>query len=85
MTTFKKSDYGKYRMAYLPKNDGATIGDIEKIDKYSDFRESSDSRFGIQFEVFNTQREVVERIYQLKKYISKEVATELFKESLIKN
>ena len=85
MDTFKKSDYKKYRMAYLPKNDGVTIGDIEKIDKYTEYKESSENRFGVQFEVFNTQKEVIERIYQLKMYISKVDAKELFKDCLIKN
>ena len=84
MKTIKKSDYGKYRMSYLPKNDGATIGDIEIIDKYTDFQESSQSRFGIQFEIFDTEKEVIYRIYQLKLYISKDDATEILQDNLLK-
>ena len=83
MTKYKKSEFGKYVLAYLPKNDGAVISDVEKIDQYTEYRESSESHFGIQFEVFANEQEVVERIYQLKRYISMLDAQEIFNEFTI--
>lgn len=73
---------GKFQIAYLPKNNGVEICEIEKIDKYTDIRESSEERFSIKFQIENTVDEVVEFIYQQKKYISKDDAREILTELL---
>ena len=74
--------HGKFLISYLPKNDGISISNIEKIDKYTDIYESSEGRFTPKFQIENTIEEVIEFVWQQKLYISKEDASELVNEFL---
>lgn len=74
--------HGKFLISFLPKNDGISISNIEKIDKFTDIYESSEGRFTPKFQIENTIDEVIEFVYQEKKYISKEEAAEIVNEFL---
>jgi len=73
---------GKYQVKFLPKNDGIEICTIELIDKFTEIYESSEGRFSLKVYIFDTINDVVNFIYQEKKYISIEDATEIFYELL---
>ena len=74
--------HGKIQIAYIPKNDGISIGAIELIDKYSDIYESSEGRFKPKTVIVDTVDEAIDFIYNEKKYISRETATEIVNEFL---
>lgn len=74
--------HGKFQIGYLPKNNGITISNIEKIDKYTDIHESSEGRFSPKFQIEDTIEDVIDFVYQSKRYISKEDATEIVNEFL---
>lgn len=74
--------HGKFLIGYLPKNNGITISNIEKIDKYTDIYESSEGRFTAKFQIEDTIKDVIEFVYQQKLYISKEDANEIVDEFL---
>ena len=74
---------GKYQIAYLPTNRGINLVEVEKIDNYTDLRESSEGRFAIKFQIENTLDEVIDFVYREMLYISKEQATELVNDCLI--
>lgn len=74
--------HGKFLIGYLPKNNGIEIALIEKIDKFTDIRESLEGRFSIKFQIENTIENVIDFVYQQKLYVSKEDATELVNEFL---
>lgn len=74
--------YGKFLISYLPTNKGINISNIEKIDKFTEIYESSEGRFSPKFQIENTIDELVEFVYQEKKYISKDDASELVNEFL---
>jgi len=74
--------HGKIQITYIPKNDGISIGAIEKIHKYSNIYESSEGRFTPKVVIVDTIDEAIEFVYQEKKYISKETATEIVNEFL---
>lgn len=73
---------GKFLIGYLPKNNGITISNIEKIDRYTDIHESSEGRFSPKFQIEDTIEDVIYFVYQQKLYISKEDATEIVNEFL---
>lgn len=74
--------HGKIQISYIPKNDGISIGSIEKIDKYSDIYESSEGRFKPKVEIVDTIEQAIDFVYNEKKYISKETATEIVNDFL---
>ena len=74
--------HGKFLIGYLPKNNGIEIALIEKIDKFTDIRESSEGRFSIKFQIENTIENVIDFVYNQKLYISKNDAAELVNEFL---
>jgi len=74
--------HGKFLIGYLPKNNGVTISNIEKIDKYTDIHESSEGRFTSKFQIEDTIEAVIDFVYRQKLYISKEDAAELVLELL---
>ena len=74
--------HGKFQIGYLPKNNGIEIALIEKIDKFTDIRESSEGRFSIKFQIENTIENVIDFVYNQKLYISKNDAAELVNEFL---
>lgn len=74
--------HGKFQIGYLPKNNGITISNIEKIDKYTDIHESSEGRFSPKFQIEDTIEGVIDFVYRQKLYISKEDATEIVNEFL---
>ena len=69
---------GKFQIAYLPKNNGAEICEVEKIDKFTEIKESSEGRFSVKFQIEDTKESAIDFIYQLKLYISKDDAKEIF-------
>lgn len=74
--------HGKFIIGYLPKNNGITISNIEKIDRYTDIHESSEGRFSPKFQIENSIVDVIDFVYQQKLYISKEEAVEIVNEFL---
>ena len=74
--------HGKFLIGYLPKNNGISISNIERIDKYTNIHESSEGRFSPKFQIENTLNDMVDFVYQQKLYISKEEATEIVIEFL---
>jgi hypothetical protein len=74
--------HGKFQIAYLPNNNGIEISRIELIDKYTDIYESSEGRFKPKFFITDTIEEMIEFVYQSKRYISKLDAEEIVNEFL---
>lgn len=74
--------HGKFQIGYLPNNNGIEISRIEKIDKYTDIYESSEGRFKPKFHITDTIEEMIDFVYQSKRYISKEDAAEIVNEFL---
>ena len=75
---YSKEDYGKFVLHYLPKNNGVSVSKIEVIDSKTHFYVNEDKRFSMKSGIFDTKEEVIEKIYQLSLYISKEEAEEMY-------
>jgi len=73
---------GKYQVKFLPKNDSIEICSIEKIDKFTEIHESAEGRFSVKVYIFETENDVIDFIFEEKKYISRESANEIFNELL---
>lgn len=74
--------YGKFQIVYRPTNKGCTIGNIEKIDKFTDLHESGENRYDLKVEIVDNVAEAIDFVYQQKKYISRDAATEIVAEFL---
>jgi hypothetical protein len=72
----------KYQILYRKKNNGISIIDIEKIDKYTELRESGENRFDLKVQIENGKKNVIDFIYREKLYISMNDAKELLNEFL---
>jgi hypothetical protein len=76
------STHGKFQIIYRPTNRGIEIGNIERIDEYTDIHESSEGKFALKVQIEDTIDDVIEFVYQQKLYICKEEAKELVIEFL---
>ena len=74
--------HGKFQIIYRPTNRCVEIGNIEKIDKYTDIYESSEGRFSLKVQIEDTIKDVIDFVYKEKLYISKEDVTEIVNEFL---
>lgn len=74
--------YGKFQIIYRPTNNGITIGNIEKIDKYTELHQSGENRFDLKVQIKDNLNDVIDFVYCEKMYISKKEARELVYEFL---
>ena len=72
----------KYQIIYRKNNNGVTICDIEKIDKYTVLRESGENRFDIKVQIEKSKKDVINFVYTEKLYISPKDAKEIVNEFL---
>jgi hypothetical protein len=70
----------KYQIIYRKNNNGVTICDIEKIDKYTVLRESGENRFDLKIQIEKSKKAVIDFVYREKLYISQKDAKEIFNE-----
>lgn len=74
--------HGKIQIAYIPTNRGINICEIEKIDKFTEIRESSEGRFSLKVQIEENVSDAIDFVYRQKLYISKEDAAEIVNEFL---
>lgn len=72
----------KYQIIYRNTNKGITVCNIEKIDKYTELRESGENRFDLKVQIETSKKAVIDFVYQQKLYISMETSKELVNEFL---
>jgi len=74
--------HGKFQIIYRPTNRGVEIGNIEKIDKFTDIHESGEGKFSLKVQIEDTLNEVINFVWKEKLYISKADAEELVNDFL---
>lgn len=72
----------KYQILYRDSNKGIIICEIEKIDKYTELRESGENRFDLKVQIEKSKKDVIDFVFRKKLYISIDAAKELVKEFL---
>ena len=72
----------KYQIIYRNTNKGITVCNIEKIDKYTELRESGENSFDLKVQIETSKKAVIDFVYRQKLYISLESAKELVNEFL---
>jgi len=72
----------KYQIIYRNTNKGITVCNIEKIDKYTELRESGENSFDLKVQIETSKKAVIDFMYRKKLYISMETAKELVNEFL---
>jgi hypothetical protein len=72
----------KYQILYRDSNKGIIICEIEKIDKYTELRESGENRFDLKVQIEKSKKDVIDFVWRQKLYISIDAAKELVNEFL---
>lgn len=67
----------KYQIIYRESNRGVIICEIEKIDKYTELRESGENRFDLKVQIEKSKKDVIDFVWSKKLYISLDDAKEL--------
>jgi hypothetical protein len=72
----------KYQIIYRETNRGVNICEIEKIDKYTQLRESGENRFDLKVQIETSKKNVIDFVYRKKLYIGMDAAKEIVNEFL---
>lgn len=74
--------FGKIQISYIPTNRGVNICEIERIDKFTELRESKEGRFALKIQIEDNLNDAIDFVFRQKLYISKAEATEIVHEFL---
>ena len=72
----------KYQIIYRETNTSVIICEIEKIDKYTELRQSGENRFDLKIQIESSKKNVINFVYQKKLYIGMDAAKKIVNEFL---
>ena len=72
----------KYQILFRETGRGINVVNIEKIDKYTELRQSGENRFDLKVNIETSLKKTIDFVYQKKLYISNDEAKNLVLEFL---